>query len=566
MTDARPRLADLLARLYEETPDENRDLVRSVEAAFRQTTSGLHREVRRLRQAAVEYRAERNLLRLVAQAAATGHQGFPTRRAFVGAAVEAIAQMPMVEQGAVVIFDPEGNPSILETIKVPREEQEALGEQLSHGIIARVRELGSEIYTEEAVEDVMLAELASVQALHMRSVLCCPIPGEGPAPPRGAIYIENRSRADAFPEAWREAVRLIAGQIARSLSIFELGLGSHQDPTAPYHGRGRYLEFVGASQTAGRLLYQMDHLLEQRPLPSLTIIGETGVGKELVARSLHRYGPRADGPFVAVNAASLPPSLAESELFGTVAGAFTGARRRQGLFQQANGGILFLDEIGETPPSIQAKLLRVLDDLRVRPVGATEEEAVDVWVIAATNRDLANAVQAGDFRRDLFYRLTRSVLHIPPLRERPADIEALAAHFLVQIDLQQGRKVARVLSPELIVALRALPWDGNVRELQSTIGTMAQRGTGPVLTIDDLRGAGMEATPEGVDEHDTSWDAAKTSFQRRYLRYAIDQWGPAPNDIARRLGIHRTYLYKLCRNLGVERPRIRGSRAPRRPR
>jgi two-component system response regulator AtoC len=199
------------------------------------------------------------------------------------------------------------------------------------------------------------------------------------------------------------------------------------------------------------------------------IEGETGTGKELFARAIHYHGPRARGPFLAQNCAALPEGLLESELFGHVRGAFTGAERnRRGLFEEASGGTLFLDEVSETSPAIQAKLLRVIQNREIRPIGGNGSRTVDVRVIAATNRDLKEAVDQGRFRLDLYYRLRVFPILLPALRERREDIRLLAVHFLEQLGEQEGKKL-RGFDPEALHILEQYAWPGNVRELQNEV-------------------------------------------------------------------------------------------------
>ncbi|MFM2245283.1 MAG: hypothetical protein RL071_1357, partial [Pseudomonadota bacterium] len=212
---------------------------------------------------------------------------------------------------------------------------------------------------------------------------------------------------------------------------------------------------------------------------TVLVHGESGTGKELVARELHELGPRAQGPFVAENIAAIPPQLLESALFGHVKGAFTGASaRRDGLLLRANGGTLLLDEVGELPLELQPKLLRVLEERRVRPVGSDQEVAFDVRLIAATHRDLAAAVDAGTFRRDLYYRLAVLELEVPPLRERGRDVLLLAQAFIDQFAKESGRPI-RGLHPEAAARLLAWSWPGNVRELRNVIehAVLVCRGT-----------------------------------------------------------------------------------------
>jgi len=215
---------------------------------------------------------------------------------------------------------------------------------------------------------------------------------------------------------------------------------------------------------------------------SVLILGESGTGKELVARQLHNQGPRSEGPFIAVNCAAIPANLLESELFGHVRGAFTGAtRNHQGKFEQANGGTLFLDEIGELPTELQPKLLRVLQEKEVTPVGG-KTRPIDLRVVAATNRNLEQEVQAGSFREDLYYRLAVLPLTLPPLREREEDIPLLAQHFLDRF----GRGRSLSLSPDALNALQRYPWPGNVRELVNLMERLAVLAKGEVIQRDEL--------------------------------------------------------------------------------
>jgi two-component system nitrogen regulation response regulator GlnG len=219
---------------------------------------------------------------------------------------------------------------------------------------------------------------------------------------------------------------------------------------------------------------------------TVLVTGESGTGKELVARAVYHHSRRAAGPFLAINCAAIPETLLESELFGHEKGAFTGAeRRRVGKFEQCSGGTLFLDEVGDMAPLTQAKLLRVLQEQRFERVGGNETIQTDVRVLAATNLDLKDLLTAGQFRTDLFYRLSVCTIHLPPLRERPEDLPLLVDHFLRRFGREMGKDV-RQAAPEALEVLRRYPWPGNIRELQSVLKQALLRATGPVLVPDFL--------------------------------------------------------------------------------
>jgi DNA-binding NtrC family response regulator len=240
---------------------------------------------------------------------------------------------------------------------------------------------------------------------------------------------------------------------------------------------------IGRSQEMEKL-YRILSKVAQSSHPVL-ILGESGVGKELVARSIHSNGPHADRPFVPIDCGSLVPTLMESELFGYVKGAFTGANHaKEGLLASAQGGTVFLDEIGELPMDLQAKLLRALQEKEVRPVGATHRVAINVRILAATNRNLAAMVEQGRFRKDLYYRLSVVNLRIPPLRERKQDIPLLAAHFLERMSRETG--TTHTLSDDALRTMVEYEWPGNVRELEHSIDRACTLSSGPIVHLGDL--------------------------------------------------------------------------------
>ena len=269
---------------------------------------------------------------------------------------------------------------------------------------------------------------------------------------------------------------------------------------------------------------------------TVLITGETGTGKEVVARALHTAGRRAKNPFIAVNCAAIPPDLLESELFGHVRGAFTGATAdRQGNFREANHGTLFLDEIGDMPAALQAKILRVLQERVVTPVGG-KPTPIDVRILAATHQDLEALVRASRFREDLYWRLGVVPLHLPPLRERPEDIIPLAEHFLGP---------TRNLSPDAAVRLTARPWPGNVRELRNAIERATTLSRNPTLTADDFNLS--SATPPASD-----LPTAVAQLEINLIRQALTTTKGNRTEAAKILNIHRSLLYEKIKRYNLE--------------
>jgi DNA-binding NtrC family response regulator len=316
----------------------------------------------------------------------------------------------------------------------------------------------------------------------------------------------------------------------------------------------RYAAIVGDSS-------QMREVLDvaRRAAPSgatVLLLGESGTGKEVIARAIHRWSRRADQPFVVVNCVALSEELLESELFGHEKGAFTGAhQQKRGKLEVAHGGTVFLDEIGDIRPALQAKLLRVLQDQTFERVGGTRPIQTDVRFVAATNRDLRTAVRDGLFRLDLFYRLNVVAMTLPPLRERAGDVPALAQHFLERYRRELKREL-RALTPDTLAALRRYAWPGNVRELENVIERAAVLADGPDVTPRDLPGEIREAgLTEGMSpEAARTYHAAVEEFKRGLIASTLRRTSGNRTRAARLLGLQRTYLARLIRDLGLAGP------------
>jgi len=314
------------------------------------------------------------------------------------------------------------------------------------------------------------------------------------------------------------------------------------------------IELIGAAP----VMLELKRIIEKvAPTPATVLIqGETGTGKELVAEALHRLSPRSSEPLIKINCGAIPESLVESELFGHERGAFTGAERaKPGRFELADGGTLFLDEIGELSPEVQVKLLRVIEDRLIERVGATEPRPIDVRLVTATHRDLAREVRSGGFREDLYFRLKVIVIDVPPLRDRPEDVERLVEFFLDRHATRLQRPRPRV-TREALTALAAEPWPGNVRELENAVERAMLLANGPTLTADDFALTPDEELPEGnpTSLKEVSKRVAAAT-ERRLIRAALETYSGNVTRAARRLGLSRRGLQLKMKELGLRQNR-----------
>jgi two-component system response regulator AtoC len=315
---------------------------------------------------------------------------------------------------------------------------------------------------------------------------------------------------------------------------------------------------IGESAGIEQALFLAERAAQARV--TVLLEGETGTGKELFARAIHYHGPRARGPFLAQNCAALPEGLLESELFGHVRGAFTGAdRHHRGLFEQAEGGTLFLDEVGEASAAIQAKVLRVVQDGELRPVGGSTARKVDVRVIAATNRDLAEAVREGRFRRDLYYRLRVFPIRLPALRERREDIRLLAVHLLDRLSTQEGKRL-RGFDARALRLLERYPWPGNVRELENEIHRLVLCAEpGDRVTPDLLASWIVEGAPSAAGDGTRPLKEIVREVELATIRARLREHGYHRTATARSLGMTRESLWAKLRQLGFVLPRKGGT-------
>jgi len=323
--------------------------------------------------------------------------------------------------------------------------------------------------------------------------------------------------------------------------------------------RSGYPSLIGNSPAINRV---RDQIMKVAGTSATVLItGESGTGKELVARAIHAQSARRDKPFVAINCSAIPESLLESELFGYVKGAFTGAvKDRKGLIEEARGGTLFLDEIGDLAPALQVKLLRLLQEGEYKPVGSNTIKKADVRYIAATNRDLQKKIEKGEFREDLFYRLNVVHIHVPSLRERMEDILPLAHHFLRKYAAIHGKAV-KGFSPEATYRLLHYPWPGNVRELENTVERGVIMASGEILKVGDLfpaenqKNSSSPALTIASDPSifDIPFKEAKEKildeFQSRYILRLLEKHGGNVSQTARECGLKRQHIYRLLKKI-----------------
>ncbi|MET0341282.1 MAG: sigma 54-interacting transcriptional regulator, partial [Polyangiales bacterium] len=448
----------------------------------------------------------------------------------------------------------------------------------SRSIAERVIGDGEPVLTVDAERDPRFRRNESVHAMHLKSVLCAPIRARGGI--LGALYLDNRlARARFSPddaelllsfadqvaialthaalvselaqkarELAREKrkVELLARGQAREIERLEGVVSAQREQLGVRHS---FADIVGRSEPMRRVLRVLDRVIDTDL--SVLVQGESGTGKELIARALHRHGRRAERPFVSVNCAAIPAALLESELFGHVKGAFTGAlSAREGLFATARSGTIFLDELGELPLPMQAKLLRVLQDGEVRPVGANKSFAVDVRVVCATNRDLKQRVSEGAFREDLFYRVSVVEIALPALRERHDDIVPIAEAILKQRAEALGEAPAQ-LAPDAVRALLSYGWPGNVRELQNVLlraSVMARAGAIGADDLDLPSGAPRVTTPRTPRSRD---EFHRREAERLLSALSAERWNVS--KVAKNLGMPRNTLYRKLARYGIQR-------------
>ncbi len=469
------------------------------------------------------------------------------------ALLDAVMEASGAESGFVVLVR-DGERRVTVSRNVRGRLPEAV-EALSDSIVRRVVESRRPLVVADALHDTRFGTAESVMNLQLASVMCAPLLAQGEL--LGVIYLGSRGVVRQFDESSLELLQIFAAQASLLLQMALLldELESDRDRMAEELEQQRFGEIVGSCPSMVAVFETIEKVAPADV--SVLITGETGTGKELVARELHRRSPRAKGPFVVVNCGAIPENLLESELFGHVRGAFTGAvATRPGKFQLADGGTLFLDEVGELPLPMQAKLLRALQEREVSKVGSERTERVDIRIVAATNRDLRAEVAEGSFREDLYYRLDVVEIRLPPLRERGEDVVMLARYLLRTYAEQFGSQV-RGFTPHAIDALRAHRWPGNIRELQNRVKKAVILADKTLVGPADLD---LDTTLE-QDEPIQPLAEAREAFTRRYVLDALARHGGNRTRTAQALGVDpRTVFRYLEREVEAPDPSRGGGR------
>ncbi len=407
---------------------------------------------------------------------------------------------------------------------------------ISDSIVQKVLETGRAVIVSDALSDAQFKSSESVLALQLSSVMCAPFSSQGQV--QGVLYVGNDRVKNLFDKNQLDVLSIFASQASLILENAMLlnALRADKEKLVAELKDKRFGEIIGACPSMMEVFRKLQKVATTDI--SVLITGETGTGKELIAREIHRRSNRANGPFVVINCGAIPENLIESELFGHVRGAFTGAvASRPGKFQVANCGTLFLDEIGELPLNLQVKLLRALQERVVFRVGESKPEKIDIRVVAATNRVLEEEIRASRFREDLYYRLNVVNLFLPPLRERGDDVLIIARALLSKHAEELGSHV-QGLTPQALAAIKKSPWPGNIRQLENRIKKALVLCDKTLLTPEDLD-LGKEA-----ESLILPLEKAKEEFQRKYVLDVLERNNGNRTQTARDLGVDPRTIFR----------------------
>jgi transcriptional regulator with GAF, ATPase, and Fis domain len=458
--------------------------------------------------------------------------------------MDQVIELTRADKGFLILFE-SGEPRVKVARNVKHENIDDAVSRISDSIVATVLQTRKPLIVSDALKDPLYASSESVVNLKLLSVMCAPLTEKGEV--IGLIYVGNDSIANLFEPRGLDLLTIWSAQaslvLRNALLVNELRIDNAE--LRKQLEVERYGEIIGACSSMKEVYRKIDKVAATDI--SVLIAGETGTGKELIAREVHKRSPRAKGPFVCINCGAIPENLLESELFGHVRGAFTGAvATRQGKFQAAHGGTLFLDEIGEMPLLLQVKILRALQERQVQKVGDSRMESVDIRVVAASNRNLDEEIKRGTFREDLYYRLNVVTLKLPPLRDRGEDILVMAKYFLAKYGRELNSK-AKGFSPGAVVAMKKYAWPGNVRELENRIKKAVVLADKAMVSGED-----MDLRPENLEPPLSLADALE-AFRKSYINDVLERNNGNRTKTAKDLGVDPRTIFRHLEKLEAER-------------
>jgi transcriptional regulator with GAF, ATPase, and Fis domain len=458
--------------------------------------------------------------------------------------LDAIIEVVRADKGFLLVVEG-GLPRVQTARNFRQQDISNAVERLSDSIVSKVLQTRQPIIVSDAGNDTEFNVSASVVNLKLTSVLCAPLIRRGEL--IGAVYVANDSVRALFGES---DLTLVSAFCTNAALLLELALERDELKAQKKELETRleeqtYGDILGSCEAMKDIFRKIDKVAGTDI--SVLVTGETGTGKELIARELHRRSGRKNGPFIAINCGAIPENLLESELFGHVKGAFTGAvATRIGRFQAANGGTLFLDEVGDMPAPLQVKLLRALQDRTVIKVGDTRQETIDIRVVAATNKSLDEEMRANRFREDLYYRINVVALHLPALRERGEDAVLLARWFLARSVRELGSK-EKSFSKQAIAAIKNYRWPGNIRQLENRIKKAVVLAEGEKITPDDL-----DLKPEQLDPI-LPLSLAQDTFRTQYINDVLDRNGGNRTKTAKDLGVDPRTIFRHLERMEAEK-------------
>jgi transcriptional regulator with GAF, ATPase, and Fis domain len=467
-----------------------------------------------------------------------------------------LIELTGADRGVVLLVDPsdgdQSPPRVRVSRNVQREAIEDPSGAISDSIVRQVVETRRPVIVSDALNDTTFGKSESVLALRLSSVMCVPLLSQGEI--IGALYVGNDEVKHLFERDQLDLLTIFAGQASLILqnAMLLTALRADKEKLSAELSDKRFGDIIGACPSMTEMFRKLEKVAGTDI--SVLITGETGTGKELIAREIHRRSNRSKGPFVTVNCGAIPENLMESEMFGHVKGAFTGAvASRSGKFQQAGGGTLFLDEVGELTFPLQVKLLRAIQERVVYRVGDSRPEKCDIRILTATNRNLEEMIKTGAFREDLYYRLNVVNLWLPPLRDRGDDVFIIAKALLTKFADELGCAV-RGFSPQALTAIKKYSWPGNIRQLENRLKKALVLCDKALLSPDDL-----DLGPD-ASEPILPLEKAKEDFQRRYVLEVLARNNGNRTQTARDLGVDPRTIFRYLEK--EQNPMPSGAGAP----